>query len=860
MNSVISKNPFVGLRPFEIDESLLFFGRQEQTIELLQRLHRHHFVGIVGSSGCGKSSLIRAGLIPSLKAGYLVNDRDKWMTPIFKPGEGPLYNFANAVLSEMQKDNSPASVKSFVDKIEKEGADAIIDLLQPVYNENRINIFILVDQFEELFRFSIESKDAAKKDEAIDFVNILLELVDNTTVPMYVVITMRSDFIGDCSQFFGLPEALNKSQYLVPRPTREQLKNAIEGPIRLYGETINPALTTKLLNDVQTVKDELPLLQHSLMRIWDQEMKTGRNGVFDLDDYIAIGGIEKALSQHADEALAVLSDEEKYITELIFQALTSTDYGGRKIRRPAHLNELTNLTGADSEAIYKIINHFNDDKRCFLVINKSIDAENPLIDISHESLIRQWETLVEWVDKETESAKNYRRLSEAATLNKEGKKDLISGAELQVAVNWQKKQNPNAAWAARYNNSYEETLLFLEKSKQQAREERNKKRIRKFIYGFAALLLFAVSVVSFWFRAQTKAAQESEKEALRQSYEANRQKKIANYERQVSDSLRMEANRKTKLAEKAGKMSEMSRIEALKQKELAENARQMSEMNRIEALEAKTKADRAYSEARKQERKALAKADSIRNLLDAITSQEYYATADSIAKAKAKALTEKALKNINTVISQTSDTASIDKLKSITNELEANINPEKNNDKLIHSVTTQQVQQVMPKASAKNVTQFVEAFNKVMDIYEINTTNRIAAFLAQVAYETGELYYLEEVGANAGSAYEGRLDLGNTQPGDGIKYNGRGLFMLVGRSNYSTFSNPPKYDLVNHPELLRTVDVATDVACRYWQDRKLNKLADKEDLPSITKKIRGGTNGLQARSNYYFKAKQVFGK
>src|SRR5215210_5945551 len=93
-------NPFVGLRPFESSESLLFFGRQEQTLELLQRLHQHHFVAVIGSSGSGKSSLIRAGLIPRLQAGYLVNEKDRWVISIMKPGQTPVCNLADALLSE----------------------------------------------------------------------------------------------------------------------------------------------------------------------------------------------------------------------------------------------------------------------------------------------------------------------------------------------------------------------------------------------------------------------------------------------------------------------------------------------------------------------------------------------------------------------------------------------------------------------------------------------------------------------------------------------------------------------------------------------------------------------------------------
>lgn len=470
----MNDNPFVGLRPFESDESLLFFGRQDQTTELLQRLHRYHFVGVVGSSGSGKSSLLRAGLIPRLKAGYLVNERDRWLSVVFKPGEGPLYNFVFALLQALELPTDAGALEHCLQQVREEGSAAIIQLLQPLLLQNRTNVFILADQFEELFRFSMETSHAAKKDEAIDFVNILLELASNTNMPLFVVIAMRSDFIGDCAQFFGLPEALNKSQYLVPRLTREQLKNAIEGPVRLYGKTISPALTSKLLNDAQTVQDELPLLQHVLMRTWQHAGKEATGDELTLANYNAVGTIQKALSMHADEAIAGMDADELLATRLMFQALTTTDAGGRKTRRPARVQELAKLTGASVEKIRSTIAHFNEDKRSFLVINESSEKDDPLIDISHESLIRQWETLGVWVDEETESAKNYLRLTDVAALHRKGKQDLLDGTELQVALDWQAAKQPNAVWAARYNSAFADTMAYIEESRQQAELEKQR--------------------------------------------------------------------------------------------------------------------------------------------------------------------------------------------------------------------------------------------------------------------------------------------------------------------------------------------------------------------------------------------------
>jgi len=508
-------NPFVGLRPFESDESLLFFGRQEQVLELLERLHNNHFVGVVGPSGSGKSSLIRAGLIPKLKAGYLVDERDQWVFSIFKPGESPIYNFVKSILGSLKIDVFNDAIEKLVEKIKEEGTSAILELFEETLKNKRINIFVLVDQFEELFRFSIETNDKAKKEEAAEFVNILIELSHFKKLPFYIVITMRSDFTGDCTQFFGLPEALNKSQYLVPRLTRSQLKTVIEGPIRLSKGNINPALTVRILNDLQNVKDELPLLQHTLMRTWDYEVQTNKNNELDLHDYEAIGGIANALSLHADEAMLGMSEEEKRIAEIMFKALTGIDDKERKIRRPSYMSEIISLTRASATAVEKVIDHFNIEKRNFLVINKREDKSDPFVDISHESLIRQWQTLIVWVEEEIEASKTYLNLSDSAKLYKAEKKDLFKGTELEVALSWQKENKPNEIWASRYSSQFAQAITFLEDSFEKAEIEKKQKEeahqtvllaahqrklLRRTVSLMTFIIIFLVGFIFFIFR------------------------------------------------------------------------------------------------------------------------------------------------------------------------------------------------------------------------------------------------------------------------------------------------------------------------------------------------------------------------
>jgi len=201
------------------------------------------------------------------------------------------------------------------------------------------NFLLVVDQFEEIFRF--RHSDDATDEQAAFFVNLLLEASAQTDLPLYIIITMRSDFLGECSQFHRLADTVNEGEFLIPRLNRDQRKEAILGPVKVASGGINDRLLLRLLNDIGDDPDQLPILQHALMRTWNLFDEQGSKGDLDLEHYDATGGMTEALSRHADEVYSEQPDEEhKRIAQKLFKSLTEKVDANRGIRRPMSLKEL----------------------------------------------------------------------------------------------------------------------------------------------------------------------------------------------------------------------------------------------------------------------------------------------------------------------------------------------------------------------------------------------------------------------------------------------------------------------------------------------------------------------------------------
>ncbi len=466
------KNPFPGLRPFETDEYRLFFGREGQADALLTRLQRTRFLAVVGTSGSGKSSLIRAGLMPALRGGMMTGAGSGWRIAVMRPGGDPIGNLAaelvkEDVLSEAGAGLPESEAEAVIDATLRGGSLGIVDVARQGRLGEHDKLLIVVDQFEELFRFRAV-RENSNADEACAFVKLLLEASQQRDLSIYVVLTMRSDFLGDCAQFQGLPEAINDGQYLIPRMTRDERRFAVTGPVGVTRGKITEPLVNRLLNDVGDNPDQLPILQHALMRTWEHWQAHRRDGEpIGMEHYEAIGTMSDALSRHADEAFSELPDDRsRAIAEKLFKALTERGADNREIRRPTRMDALCAIAGASLQEMSVVIEVFRGGGRSFLMPPTGVPLHpDTVIDISHESLIRNWQRLKEWVNDEAQSARIYRRVAETAVLHREGGEGLLQDPALQIAIDWQQQTKPNAAWAQRYHPEFDLAIAYLEQSK-----------------------------------------------------------------------------------------------------------------------------------------------------------------------------------------------------------------------------------------------------------------------------------------------------------------------------------------------------------------------------------------------------------
>lgn len=593
-------NPFPGLRPFTVDECHLFFGREGQVDDILLKLSQNRFVCVMGYSGSGKSSLMYCGLVPVLYGGFVTHSSPNWHIIVTRPGISPIQNLAESVVEYLIAQNRIAVAdkaihKAIIVSVLRSGSHGLVEVSRYLQKHGEENVFFMIDQFEELFRLQEEIQEEDAINESQLYVNLVLTAVHQREVPIYSAVTMRSDFIASCSVFPHLTDEINKSNYLVPQMSREQRKMVIEGPIAVGGGKISQRLVKRLLGDMGKNQDQLPILQHALMRTWDYWLENREEGEpMDLRHYNAIGKVSQALSQHANELYESLSTREKEIAEVMFKSITEKTADNKGMRRPSKLSLLAELSDASEEEIINVVEHFRRPGRSFLMPAHYVPLTgDSVIELSHESLMRIWNKLNSWVEEEFESAQMYKRLSDAAAMYQIGKTGLWRPPDLQLALNWQKKQRPTREWAQRYDEAFERAVVFLDTSRityeaelknQEMLQKRvlRRARVTAIVLGIAALIAIALFLFA---QIQTIAANKS-------LADATTQREIADQQRLKAEEQSIIATRERNTARAAQEYAEESNKEL--QKALVQ-----VEIEKQRALD-------QFQEAKRQEQKAVA--------------------------------------------------------------------------------------------------------------------------------------------------------------------------------------------------------------------------------------------------------------
>jgi hypothetical protein len=461
----------------------------------------------------------------ALETGFMAEAGSRWRIAEMRPGDRPIGRLGRALSNPQalgpECDASPEG-GALLEAVLRRGPLGLTEVLTITPLPAHTNMLLVVDQFEEIFRF----REKGDPDEADAFVALLLATSQQKEAQVYVAITMRSDFLGDCTLFKGLPEAINESQYLTPRLTREQCCAAIVGPAKVCGGEVEPALVNRLLNDFGPDPDQLPLLQHALMRMWTRVTERAspsrseketlpivppNYAILTIRDYEVLGGLSRALSDHCDEVLTELTDSQRRIAEIMFRRLTERDLGKRDMRAPAYLSDVAIVAGVSESDVKAVVEMFRRPDRCFLTPPEGVLlGPGTLLDIGHESLIRQWRQLGEWLEQEGRSVLMYRRLNQTAQLWKTGDAGLWRNPDLERALRWEHAQHPSSAWATRYSSAEEfgVAMEFLrasehawseerrqqeERERQAERQRSRKQRFRLVILGMACVVLLVAA-------------------------------------------------------------------------------------------------------------------------------------------------------------------------------------------------------------------------------------------------------------------------------------------------------------------------------------------------------------------------------
>ena len=482
--SLAAANPYKGLAAFQEADAGDFFGRTELVGRLLEQVQRSRFVAVVGPSGSGKSSLVRAGLMPRLRAG------GNYITSII-PGSRPMGELETALL-RVAADPLPTLLEQMT--ADRHGLGRAVQRCLP---DDDSELVVIIDQFEELFTLT----EPAARDE---FLEAIAAAVTDDRSRLRVVVTLRADFYDRPLGHRAVSELVQANTLAVTPLAAEELERAITGPAARTGVTVEPALTAELVADATSSPSSLPLLQYVLTESFEHR----EGDQLTLAGYHQLGGITGAVARRADELFGRTDDAGRDDIRMLFTRLIAFGEGSEDTRRRVRRSELAAISG-DVIAAY-------GDARLLSFDHDPVSRE-PTVEVAHEALIREWPRLRGWLDDDREGLRVLRHLTGAAEAWDEAERDeaeVYRGGRLETAEEW-------AAGHPGELNPTEQAFLDASCGVRDAESELEQRRVRRLrllvvSLGVIAVVAIVAGLVAF---QQKRVADDNAAEAEQRALE-----------------------------------------------------------------------------------------------------------------------------------------------------------------------------------------------------------------------------------------------------------------------------------------------------------------------------------------------------
>ena len=515
--------PFRGLLSFEREHSWLFFGRDGEVQALLERLAAAPFLTVMGPSGSGKSSLVKAGLIPALFRGrFLLRSQwqRSWQVAVFRPGNSPFDEMAEA-LPQLKPGLEAAERSRFIGETKrqlKQGPEGLKTAIAAVAKPpgERPRVLLVVDQFEEIFA---PTGDPAERSRYID---CLMQTCNcDSSVPVHVLVVLRADFYSRCYEHPQLLDRVTRNQYAVKRIDAEQLRAVIEKPLAFAGARAEPGLVEAILAEAGDEPGALPLLEHALEQLWEQRRRG--NDLLTNAAYQEIGRLRGALARHARAVYEAFDKEDREIVRKVFLNLTQLADDAEDTRRRVPMSHLQRLSSVP-EDVSRVVKVLSDER----LVTTGGGEERVFVEVAHEALIREWPLLRGWLQESRATLRLKQKLVEAAAEWEEVGRDtnaLLRGKRLAEAEAWFEPLLGELSDSA--TAFMEASLAWRVQEEREAKERREREvRLQRNLLKLAAIMVALLAALAFYLQHQWKV---SESRSLAAAAGANLEETIRAY-------------------------------------------------------------------------------------------------------------------------------------------------------------------------------------------------------------------------------------------------------------------------------------------------------------------------------------------